>query len=122
MKLHEKVKFFRETKRLSQESVAYELGLNQSQYSRRENGNIIFNSEEILLLGKVLEINPSELFSNESVIFNNHHQKGGHFGQYFAVPDELIKQYELRLKEKDETIQLLKDKIFLLQQKYNELQ
>ena len=53
MKLHEKVKFYRESKRISQESIAHELGLNQSQYSRRENGSIKFNSEEIALLGKL---------------------------------------------------------------------
>ena len=38
MKLHEKIKSIRENKRFSQDSIAYELGLSQSQYSRRENG------------------------------------------------------------------------------------
>ena len=119
MKLHEKVKFYRESKRISQESIAYELGLNQSQYSRRENGSIKFNSEEIALLGKLLEVNPSELFGEDSIILNNNHQQGGNFAQYIALPDELIQQYEIRLKEKDELIQLLKENIELLKQKIN---
>jgi transcriptional regulator with XRE-family HTH domain len=115
MKLNEKVQYFRETKRLSQESVAYELGITQSQYSRRESGAIKFNSDEIALLGKLFEVSASELFGDESIIFTNTNQKGGNFGQYIALPEELINQYESRLKEKDEMIALLKEKIVLLE-------
>jgi transcriptional regulator with XRE-family HTH domain len=115
MNLHEKVKFFRETKRLSQENVAYELGLNQSQYSRRESGAIKFNVEEIDKLSKILEVSANELFGDETVIFNNNDQKGGNFAQFISTPNELIEQYELRIKEKEEIIQLLKDKIDLLE-------
>ena len=35
-------------------------------------------------------------------------QKGGNFGQYVSIPDKLIEQYEARLKEKDEMIEILK--------------
>ncbi len=111
MKLQDKVKFLRENKRLSQESVAYDLGLSQSQYSRRENGSIKFNSDEIFNLIKILDVNPSELFSDDSIVFNNTNQKGGVFGNIISYPEELIKQYEFRLKEKDDIILLLKDKI-----------
>jgi len=117
MKLHEKVKYFREVKKISQDSIAHELGLNQSQYSRRENGSIKFNSEEIASLSKILDVNPAELFGDQSIIFNNKDQSGGNFAQYINLPEELINQYELRLKEKDEIIQLLKDKINLLESK-----
>jgi transcriptional regulator with XRE-family HTH domain len=113
MQLHEKVKYFRESKRLSQESIAYQLGLNQSQYSRRENGAIKFNSDEISQLCEVLEVSPLELFNSESIIFNNNNQQGGNFGQYVALPEELQKQYELRIKEKDEMINVLKEEISL---------
>lgn len=111
MQIHEKVKFYRESKRLSQDSVAFKLGLDQSQYSRRENGSIKFDSDEISKLCEVLEVTPMELFNSESIIFNNTNQQGGNFGQYIALPDELQKQYELRIKEKDEMIELLKEKI-----------
>lgn len=113
MELHEKVKFYREAKKLSQDSVAYNLGLDQSQYSRRENGSIKFNSDEISQLCQVLEVTPLELFNSESVIFNNTNQQGGNFGQYISFPEELQKQYELRIKEKDEMINLLKEEISL---------
>jgi hypothetical protein len=55
------------------------------------------------------------LFGYESIIFTNTNQKGGNFGQYIALPEELINQYESRLKEKDEMIALLKEKIVLLE-------
>ena len=113
MELHEKVKFYREAKKLSQDSVAYNLGLDQSQYSRRENGTIQFKSDEISKLCETLEISPVELFNSESVIFNNTNQQGGNFGQYIAFPEELQKQYELRIKEKDEMINVLKEEISL---------
>ena len=113
MELHEKVKFYREAKKLSQDSVAYNLGLDQSQYSRRENGTIQFKSDEISKLCETLEISPLELFNSESVIFNNTNQQGGNFGQYISFPEELQKKYELRIKEKDEMINVLKEEISL---------
>ena len=111
MEIHERVKFYREAKRMSQDSVAFKLGLDQSQYSRRESGVIKFDSDEITKVCEVLDITPMELFNTESVIFNNTNQQGGNFGQYIALPKDLIKQYDLRLKEKDEMIALLKEKI-----------
>ena len=120
MKLHEKVKYYREAKRMSQDSVAFQLGLDQSQYSRRENGSIKFNSDEISQLCQVLDVTPLELFNSESVIFNNTNQQGGNFGQYIALPEELQKQYELRIKEKDEMIAILKDELSILKSIHRE--
>lgn len=114
MEIHERVKFYREAKRMSQDSVAFKLGLDQSQYSRRESGVIKFDSDEITKVCEVLDITPMELFNTESVIFNNTNQQGGNFGQYIALPEDLIKQYDLRLKEKDEMIELLKEKIKMM--------
>jgi transcriptional regulator with XRE-family HTH domain len=114
MKLNDKVKHLRESKRLSQENVAFELGLNQSQYSRRESGNINFSPEELEQLSKLLEVSMDELFSNDSVVFNNNNQRGGYFGQNIEIPTQLIEQYELRLKEKDDLICSLKENIELL--------
>ena len=47
--------------------VAFELGLNQSQYSRRENGVIKFNSDENSQLFEFLDVSPLELFNSESI-------------------------------------------------------
>lgn len=42
MKIHETIKEIREDKKISQEVVAHNLRLSQSQYSRRESGEIKF--------------------------------------------------------------------------------
>ena len=108
MKIHEKIRDLRESKKISQAALAHELGLEQSQYSRREKGEIQFIPEEIVLLSKVLETSISNLFGEETNIFTVHTQKGGNFGQYVSMPEKLIEQYELRIKEKDELISLLR--------------
>ncbi len=108
MKIHERVKIIREEKKLSQDFIAHELGLSQSQYSRRENGEIKFDVDEILRLSKALETKVSELYGEETNVFNNSNQKGGTFGQFVTIPDKLIEQYEKRLQDKDEIIALLK--------------
>jgi len=55
-KLYEKVKTIREEKKLSQDFMAHELSLSQSQYSRRERGDTIFNTDETLRLSKSLDV------------------------------------------------------------------
>lgn len=110
MKLHERVKTIREEKKLSQDSVAHELGLSQSQYSRRESGEIKFDADEIFGLSKALNTKVSELYGEETNVFSINTQNGGAFGQFVTIPDKLIEQYEKRLQEKDEMIALLKNK------------
>jgi len=121
MKLHDKVKLYRESKKLSQENVAYKLGLNQSQYSRRESGNILFSVKELESLSKLFEIQTSDLLNDEKIIFNKKDQKRGIFGNYITMPNELIQQYEKRLQEKDEYIATLKEQISLLNEAIKEL-
>ena len=110
MLLHEKIKAIREDKKLSQGYLAHELGLDQSQYSRREKGEIQFIPDEIVKLSKLLETTISNLFGEETNVFTIHIQNGGNFGQYVSTHEKLIEQYELRIQEKDDMIALLKKK------------
>jgi transcriptional regulator with XRE-family HTH domain len=114
MKLREKIKHVREERKLSQDFIAHELGLSQSQYSRRESGEIKFIAEEIIQLSKALETKIADLYGEESAVFNSHNQKGGTFGQYVTVSDKLIEQFEKRIQEKEESITLLKNQIQIL--------
>lgn len=111
MKLHEKIKHVREDRKLSQEFIANELGLSQSQYSRRESGETKFIAEELIQLSKALETKIADLYGEESAVFNNNNQKGGAFGQYVTVSDKLIEQFELRIREKDEIIKSLNHRL-----------
>jgi transcriptional regulator with XRE-family HTH domain len=117
MKVHEKIKFHREKKGISQDNLAYRLGIEQSQYSRRENGQAKFSIDEIAKIAQILEVELGELFADQTVVFNNSNQSGGHFGQYVQVSEKLIEQYEERLKEKDMIIQLLKEQLNMLKKK-----
>lgn len=107
MKVHERVKLLREDKKFSQDYIAHQLGLSQSQYSRRESGEIKFIADEISQLAKLLETSISNSFGEETNLFTIYTQNGGNFGQYISLPEKLIEQYEARIKEKDDMIQLL---------------
>ena len=61
-----------------------------------------------------------DLFNSESIIFNNNNQQGGNFGQYISLPEELQKQYELRIKEKDDMIAILKENLSILKSIHKE--
>jgi len=107
MYLHEKIKMIREDKKLSQVYVAHEIGLDQSQYSRREKGEIAFVPTEILKISKLLKTSISNLFDEETYI----NQTETNFNQNISIDKKLIEQYDLRLKEKEEMISLLKSQI-----------
>lgn len=65
MKIHTQVKKYREIKGYSQENMAMDLGLSQSQYSRRENGHIQFTTKELIAIGKLLNIDFLTLIENK---------------------------------------------------------
>jgi transcriptional regulator with XRE-family HTH domain len=76
------------------------LGLNQSQYSRREKGEIPFIPNEIQKLSVLLETSISDLFGEKIASSDT-----------VLIHEKLIAQYELRIKEKDQLIEILKSQI-----------
>ncbi|MGR7813981.1 helix-turn-helix domain-containing protein [Lacinutrix undariae] len=100
MDLATKVKLLREDKKISQEFVSHQLGLSQSQYSRRENGEVKFVAEEIGKLAKLLEVSVSHIYGEETNSFTVHTQNGGNFGQYIQVSENLLSNMRLDLKKK----------------------
>ena len=111
MEINDRVRFHRERNKLSQEFVSSALNIEQSQFSRRESGQIPFSINELDKLSKLFDVDISEFFKEKTIIFTSNEQKGGSFGQYVSVPDKLIEQYEMRLKEKDEMIDMLREQI-----------
>jgi transcriptional regulator with XRE-family HTH domain len=63
--LNSRIRKFRELKGYSQENIAMDLGLNQSQYSRRESGQIEFSAKELKMLSKILERNLDDLLNTK---------------------------------------------------------
>lgn len=70
MKLkHETIRVERIRKNYTQEYVADEIGISQSQYSRLEKGEISLDIEKVGKITKVLEISPQDIieFSQENI-------------------------------------------------------
>ena len=101
MGIHKRIKTIRESKKISQSYLASELNLDQSQYSRREKGEIQFIPEEIVKLSKLLETSISELFGEKII-------ESQRIKDNLSVAEKLIEQYEMRIKEKEEMIVVLK--------------
>ena len=114
MKIHQKVKIFRESNNLSQENIAYELGLNQSQYSRRENGIIKFDAEEIGKIAVIFCVSTDELLNDKITILDTTRSKSS-VQITLDLAKELLAQYEDRLKEKDLLIEILRERILFLE-------
>lgn len=104
MKANQIIKLKREEHKLSQESMAYELGITQSQYSKRERGELKFRFEEIVKAAKILLI-------EIEVLVPAHSYKDYTLPHNGRLDPNLIMQYESRLKEKDEMIELLREKL-----------
>lgn len=108
-----KIQALRKQKGLSQEQVADYIKVSQPVYTRIENG--IGTSWAIYInnICSFFDITPEELVENKTkVIQENIDQKGGvavnqNLGT-IELSDKLIEQYERRLQEKDELIELFK--------------
>jgi len=102
MEINGIVKKLREKKNFSQEYIANQLGLSQSQYCRREKGKVKFLADEIFKLSQIFEVPINLLFNVDRVPGLPENNKD-------ALSDKLIEQYEFRLKEKDDLITFLRN-------------
>jgi len=98
--INQNIKLHREIKKISQEYMSYELGISQSQYSRRECGSMKFTLEETVKISKILTLPLSSLIETDS--------EPSKSTTNLTITEQLINQYEARLKEKDELISILK--------------
>lgn len=110
----ERIKRIRESKGYSQEYLAEELSISQSAYSDLENNKTKLNLKRLHRIAEVLEIDVLELMSNGEPITFNDNQNGGVANNALIInqlAEQVIEQYEIRLKEKDEIILLLKQQL-----------
>jgi len=102
----------RKQKSWSQEQTADYLGISRSAYQRIETGEGFSWANNLEKICEVFEIQPEELIKTDKLIIGN---LGTNNGVGYAevvnqLSDKLIEQYELRIKEKDEIIAMLKEK------------
>ncbi len=117
MKINEKIKYYRNKFKYSQEVMAYLLGIDQSQYSRREVGEAKFTIDEVIKLTEVFGVEIGELVGTRTAVNNSVNQNDGILTPHNNTSDRLIEQYEKLLKEKDELIAQLKTQIKSLEKK-----
>ena len=110
----ERIKKARERKGYSQEFIAEELKISQSAYSDLENNKTKLNLSRLQRIAEILDTDIFELLSSGDPVTFNDNQKGGVANNAFIInqlSEQLIEQYEKRLKEKDEMIKMLKEQI-----------
>jgi transcriptional regulator with XRE-family HTH domain len=112
------IRKLREDKNISQETMALELDLSQSNYGRLEKDDKRLTIPKLQKISEVLKISISYLFNEQSskVIHQQENENPSAYNVEHLyqnnkeATDKLIEQYELRLKEKQELIDLLKNK------------
>ena len=113
-KIFSNIRKIRMMKGYSQQNVADELGINQKHYSKIEGGYVDISITRLFQIAKALDTSLTNLIGlSEEKIFNHiiHNQNGEDFKFYYATEiDQLKELYERLLKEKDEIINLLKEK------------
>lgn len=101
----------RKQKSWSQEQTADYLCISRSAYQRIETGEGFSWANNLEKICEVFEIQPDELLKQDTLVINHNQQGGGGYVQIVnQLSDKLIEQYEQRIKEKDELINLLKEK------------
>jgi transcriptional regulator with XRE-family HTH domain len=115
IELGDNIRKIRELKGFSQQNLADEIKVDQKTISRIEKGDLSPKFDTLIAISKVLSVTLSQLLSfNESLIFNNYnqYQQGGNYNAYINTEIEKIEElYKQLLREKDEVIALLKNKL-----------
>lgn len=117
------IRKIREQKGFSQEYMANILNISQASYARMENEETKITVERLQKIAEILETSIVDFFNNDRYIIHNQNYDSAYGNAYvhnltienkeateklIASYEERIKEYQARLKEKDEQIALLK--------------
>ncbi len=112
----ERIRKLREDKNISQEKMALELELTQSNYGRLEKDDKRLSVPKLQKIAEILKVSISYLFNEQtSKVIHQHDNENptaynveNLFQDKSELKDKIIELLEIRLKEKDEMIQILK--------------
>ncbi len=118
MDLGYKLKKIREGKKLSQQELADYLGVSQKTYSNYESCRSMPSLKQLCKISKILDLNLFDIFNELGITIGT--SIDSQLITDKTPPDNqlkdlLIKNYQTLIKDKDEIITLLKEKIILLQ-------
>lgn len=103
----------RKERELSQEDMAFKLGIEQSQYCRRENGKTKISKKEWTTMAKILDTTLEEIYEPQDGIYvTNNENANGNFGNYNTyhahseLAIETMKKYITKLEEENQALRL----------------
>lgn len=117
MKIGSQLKKARENMRFSQQEVAYSLEISQKTLSNIESDKSNPTVKQLCKLSEIYNLDILELLSNQGLVFRQSNLEENLENQIHSYTEKLIKQFEERLKEKDEIISLLRYQIIRLKKK-----
>ncbi|MCV9930350.1 helix-turn-helix transcriptional regulator [Flavobacterium sp. LS1R49] len=90
----------------TQEEIAYQLGITQSQYSRRESGTIKMTKSEWNSLMKILDTNLETIYEPEDGIYilkndESANNTGLHYNEYHEFTLSIMKKYIEKLEDEN---------------------
>ena len=109
-KLQEK----RISKKLSQEYMANSLGMDVSNYSRRENGQTKISKNEWMKMAKLLDVPLEDIFEDEEgivFIFNDQATGNGNIVTNYSIPQYIMEHQKKYIEKLENEITALQAQI-----------
>ena len=132
MSVNEKIRTIRETRNWSQEDMAEKMNMSKNDYAKIERGETKLNLHKLEQIANIFNIDVLELIKNDdkNVLFFMNDHNTNYYGSNenltseidrlkltISHKDELLKQRDLVIEQKDSEILALKEIISLLKSK-----
>ena len=132
MSVNEKIRTIRETRNWSQEDMAENMNMSKNGYAKIERGETKLNLHKLEQIANIFNIDVLELIKNDdkNVLFFMNDHNTNYYGSNenltseidrlkltISHKDELLKQRDLVIEQKDSEISALKEIISLLKSK-----
>jgi transcriptional regulator with XRE-family HTH domain len=104
-----RLKTLRTQRKLKTLELAEKINISESTYRRYERNEIAPDLKIISKIGDIYNLSLSDLLSEENKIFNKQHSDGISNNSIILnqLSEKVIEQFEIRIKEKDDYIELL---------------
>ncbi|MCW3162805.1 helix-turn-helix transcriptional regulator [Chryseobacterium oryctis] len=111
----------RKERKFSQQDIAEHLSISQTQYQRKEKGEIGISNSEWERIAKLLEVDVEEIRENSEAtnVMNNFDDSSGNIGNtnnYYNVPESLLENLQDYISMLKEENQRLKEEIKTLRE------
>ena len=112
-KVGQNIRKFREIRNFTQESMAKELGISQSNYARIEKDEVRVNEERLKKIAEILNTTVENIRGfDEKVVFNFHEVRDCNNGIHnYQISPEIKQLYEDKIRLLEEKVKLLEEQL-----------